>query len=468
MIHLDRKKGGLPLYQQIYQQIKSDILLGYLSPNERILGTRTLAKMLGVSRNTVDRAYMQLTLEGYIESRQNAGFYVLKLPKAFQSEKRFADDLPIKKVQSSDEHIMYDLTNSSHTSNLFPKKVWKKHYQTALDQLDEAEKLYTLQPFQGDFRLRKEISRYLERIRGVKCHPNQIIITSGLQQSLDYICQFLGNTQRKVLMEEPSYPKAREIFKKNAYPIITANVDDKGLDLTKVDKKADIEMIYTTPSHQFPLGMIMPISRRQELLSFAQERNSFIIEDDYDSELRYYQRPIPALKSIDYLDRVIYLGTFSKILSPSFRMSYIVLPEQFTEAFLEKFQLYNSTVNLLNQLALANILSSGDYDRLVRKMNHVFKKRYEAFKKEFETFQSPISLSSNVSGQYFLVTFPDKINQCDLIKQAEQEGVRVYDTMQFWQEKAACPQESLFLGFSKIDLEDIPDCVNRLKRAWDH
>ncbi len=468
MIHLDRKKGSLPLYQQIYQQIKSDILLGYLSPNERILGTRTLAKMLGVSRNTVDRAYMQLTLEGYIESRQNAGFYVLKLPKAFQSEKRFADDLPIKKVQSSDEHIMYDLTNSSHTSNLFPKKVWKKHYQTALDQLDEAEKLYTLQPFQGDFRLRKEISRYLERIRGVKCHPNQIIITSGLQQSLDYICQFLGNTQRKVLMEEPSYPKAREIFKKNAYPIITANVDDKGLDLTKVDKKADIEMIYTTPSHQFPLGMIMPISRRQELLSFAQERNSFIIEDDYDSELRYYQRPIPALKSIDYLDRVIYLGTFSKILSPSFRMSYIVLPEQFTEAFLEKFQLYNSTVNLLNQLALANILSSGDYDRLVRKMNHVFKKRYEAFKKEFETFQSPISLSSNVSGQYFLVTFPDKINQCDLIKQAEQEGVRVYDTMQFWQEKAACPQESLFLGFSKIDLEDIPDCVNRLKRAWDH
>ena len=468
MIHLDRKKGSLPLYQQIYQQIKSDILLGYLSPNERILGTRTLAKMLGVSRNTVDRAYMQLTLEGYIGSRQNAGFYVLKLPKAFQSEKRFADDLPIKKVQSSDEHIMYDLTNSSHTSNLFPKKVWKKHYQTALDQLDEAEKLYTLQPFQGDFRLRKEISRYLERIRGVKCHPNQIIITSGLQQSLDYICQFLGNTQRKVLMEEPSYPKAREIFKKNAYPIITANVDDKGLDLTKVDKKADIEMIYTTPSHQFPLGMIMPISRRQELLSFAQERNSFIIEDDYDSELRYYQRPIPALKSIDYLDRVIYLGTFSKILSPSFRMSYIVLPEQFTEAFLEKFQLYNSTVNLLNQLALANILSSGDYDRLVRKMNHVFKKRYEAFKKEFETFQSPISLSSNVSGQYFLVTFPDKINQCDLIKQAENEGVRVYDTMQFWQEKAACPQESLFLGFSKIDLEDIPDCVNRLKRAWDH
>lgn len=467
MIHLNRKKGSAPLYQQIYQQVKSDILLGYLSPNEKILGTRTLAKMLGVSRNTVDRAYMQLTLEGYIESRQNAGFYVLKLPKAFQSEKTFTEEFSDTKKQATDEHIIYDLTNSRHTSNLFPKKVWKKHYQNAIEQLDEAEKLYTLQPFQGDFRLRKEISRYLERIRGVRCQPSQIIITSGLQQSLDYICQFLGDTQKSVLMEEPSYPKAREIFKKNAYPIVTAKVDEKGLNLENIDENARIEMIYTTPSHQFPLGMIMPISRRQELLAFAQEKDSFIIEDDYDSELRYYERPIPALKSIDYLDRVIYLGTFSKILSPSFRMSYIVLPDQFTEAFLEKFQLYNSTVNLLNQIALANILSSGDYDRLVRKMNHVFKKRYEAFKKEFEQFQSPIKLSSNVSGQYFLVTFPDKINQCDLIKQAENEGVRVYDTMQFWQEKAACPQESLFLGFSKIDLENIPDCVSRLRRAWD-
>ncbi|MCO4630329.1 transcriptional regulator, GntR family [Streptococcus infantarius subsp. infantarius] len=169
-------------------------------------------------------------------------------------------------------------------------------------------------------------------------------------------------------------------------------------------------MIYTTPSHQFPLGMIMPISRRRELLSFAEAHNSFILEDDYDSELRYYQRPIPALTSIDYLGRVIYLGTFSKILSPSFCMGYMVLPEQFTESFLEKFKIYNSTVNLLNQIALANILSSGDYDRLVRKMNHVFKKCYEAFKKEFEQFNAPIKLSSNVSGQYFLVTFPDKIN----------------------------------------------------------
>ncbi|WP_270309863.1 GntR family transcriptional regulator [Streptococcus infantarius] len=146
--------------------------------------------MLSVSRNTVDRAYMQLTLEGYIESRQNAGFYVLKMPKAFQSERTLTEPILKTEAKSDDDHIVYDLTNSSHTSNLFPKKVWKTHYQNALDELDKAEQLSTLQPFQGEYKLRKEISRYLERIRGVKCHPDQIIITSGLQQSLDYICVF--------------------------------------------------------------------------------------------------------------------------------------------------------------------------------------------------------------------------------------------------------------------------------------
>ncbi|MDG4478345.1 PLP-dependent aminotransferase family protein [Streptococcus parasuis] len=468
MINLKKGKEHRPLYEQIYSQIKLDIINGYLSPNERILGTRTLAKMLDVSRNTVDRAYLQLTLEGYIESRKNAGFYVLRLPKVLCSsrEKNPLDENYMDEEILRQENIVYDLTNSSHTSNLFPKKVWKKHYITALEQLELAERLSSLQPFQGDVVLRKEICRYLERIRGVVCHPRQVIITSGLQQSLDYLCQFLGKN-KNVLMEEPSYPKAREIFIKNSCNISTGKVDVKGLDISKLSNAVNIDMIYTTPSHQFPLGMIMPISRRQKLLEFAEQNDSFVIEDDYDSELRYYEKPVPALKSIDYPDRVIYLGTFSKILSPSFRMSYIVLPKQFTEGFLERFRLHNSTVNLINQIALANVLSSGDYDRLVRKMSHIFKKRYEAFQNGFDTFQVPIRVSHNVSGQYFLVNFPTKINQYEMIKRALDEGVKVYDTMQFWQEEAECPHEHLFLGFSKIELEDIPDCMERLKKAWD-
>ena len=289
MINLNKNKGDghQPLYEQIYNQIKLDIINGYLSPNERILGTRTLARMLDVSRNTVDRAYLQLTLEGYIESRKNAGFYVLELPKVFYTERKqiLFDKRKIDEELLNRENIIYDLTNSSHTSNLFPKKEWKRHYIAALDQLELAEKLSSLQLFQGDIALRKEISRYLERIRGVVCHPRQIIITSGLQQSLDYLCQFLGKS-KNVLMEEPSYPKAREIFVKNSWNISTEKVDNKGLDICNFSNEINIDMIYTTPSHQFPLGMIMPISRRQKLLEFAEQNDSFIIEDDYDSELR--------------------------------------------------------------------------------------------------------------------------------------------------------------------------------------
>ncbi|MDO4635493.1 MAG: PLP-dependent aminotransferase family protein [Streptococcus sp.] len=467
MINLTRETGSTPLYEQIYEQLKKDIIEGDLSPNDKMLGTRTLSHMLEVSRNTVDRAYMQLSLEGYIESRKNAGFYVLELPKVLKVEEKYdfiPDERQTRKHHSSD--TIYDLTNSSHTSNLFPKKVWKKHYLNALSQLDEAEEFSNFQEFQGDLKLRNEICRYLKRIRGVECSPEQVVITSGLQQSLDYLCHFLGKEKGSVLMEDPSYPKARAIFKKNSYQILQAKVDDKGMVLEKSSLQKNIDLIYTTPSHQFPLGMIMPIKRRQELLSFAELRQSLIIEDDYDSELRYYEKPVPALKSIDYIDRVVYLGTFSKMLSPSFRMSYMVLPKPFTEAFLKTYKDYNSTVNLLNQVTLANILATGDYDRIVRKMNQIFKKRYEAFKRGFENFPLKVNISHNVSGQYLLLTFPEKINQSQLIEKALMYGVKVYDTMQFWQEEADCPQESLFLGFSKIDLVDIPDCIERLKKAW--
>ncbi|XOQ37363.1 MAG: HTH gntR-type domain-containing protein [Lactococcus sp.] len=467
MIILD-KESKETLYQQLYCQIKVNILSGIYTSHEKLTGSRTLAKILDISRNTVDKAYSQLVLEGYITAKTKSGFYVAALPETFGNTREKIEvnqDIDKKEETETQPKVCYDLTNSSHTSNLFPKKMWRKHSLEALDTLEKEEKISSLQNNQGELVLREILLTYLQEIRGVHCTVEQIIITSGLQQSLDYLCQIVPKKSQTVLMEEPGYPKARVIFENHQLAITSSELDDKGLVIAN-HLSQDLDLIYTTPSHQFPTGVTMPIGRRKELLAFAETKNAFIVEDDYDSELRYYEKPIPALQSIDNLDRVVYLGTFSKALSPSLRMSYMILPKPLLGKFKYHFEQFNSTVNLLNQYTVASILESGDYHRIVRRMNHIFKKRFESFVKAFSVFGHRIKISKNVSGQYFLIEFNQKINQNLMIEKALEQGVRVYATMEFWQEKASCPDNALFLGISKIQTEDIHDCVMRLKKAW--
>lgn len=191
------------------------------------------------------------------------------------------------------------------------------------------------------------------------------------------------------------------------------------------------------------------------------------MEDDFDSEQRYYAKPIPSLQSIDSSGSVIYLGTFSKALSPTVRMGYMILPPQLLEIYLHKFRDYNSTVPLLNQYVIGRLIETGQYDRHIRRLNHIFRSRLELFLAEFSDVRQKIKLSSNGTGQYFLLQFLECTSQQELIDKALEQGVRVYSTMEFWRDKAECPPDTLFLGFSKIPLSDIPDCVARLKRAWE-
>ena len=480
MISINKTSTG-PLYLQIYSQLRQDIASGVLAEGTVLIGSRMLAAMLGVSRNTVDNAYGQLMAEGYIAPRRGVGFEVLHVPSlvlakpcaknpspACQASSR--RDQPVSAPSQTPkllaEHIVYDLTNSSHTVDLFPKSLWKKYTLECLEMLEREEKISALQTMQGELYLRRHLLAYLKRIRGVRCTEEQIIITCGLQQSLEYICKIAARHGQTIVMEDPGYNKAAAVFRSNHISIQTVPVDENGLTVANLPAQTGAFALYATPSHQFPTGVTLPIGRRHALLAWAQRNGVYILEDDFDSELRYYSKPIPSLQSIDAEHRVIYLGTFSKGISPSIRMGYMILPPQLAAVFAEMFAEYNSSVPVLNQYIIGRLLETGQYDRHIRRLGHVFKNRLALFIKELSCLGAGVRITGNGTGQYFLLRFPEGTDQQSLIAQAMAHGVRVYPTMQFWQEKAECPPHTLFLGFGKIRIEDIPDCVARLKAAW--
>ncbi len=469
MIFLEKHRNE-PLYLQIYSQLKKEILEGAIKEGQVLAGSRSLANTLHVSRNTVDNAYGQLLAEGYITAKPGIGYLVMKVPEIKVKERHNTLEISnhARTISAGNNRyqVKFDLTNGSFSSDLFPKKLWRQYTVECLERLEREAKISSYADKQGELYLRTNLLSYLKRTRGVSCNESQIIITCGIQQSLDYICKLIPCEEKTILMEEPGFDKAVSVFTNNKIKIQSVPVDENGIIISKLPVMKHTCAVYTTPSHQFPTGATLPIDRRYELLAWAQHNQVYIIEDDFDSEQRYYSKPIPSLQSIDTNDCVIYLGTFSKTLSPSIRMGYMILPPQLMQSYAEKFETYNSTVPMLNQYVIGRLIETGQYERHIRRLNSVFRKRLELFLSEFSEVRDKIKISSNGSGQYFLMEFTEKANQEELIEKAQEQGVRVYSTMQFWQEKAACPPNTLFLGFSKIKMEDIPDCVARLKKAW--
>jgi len=411
LIYID-KKSKTPYYLQIYYQLQSDILNRKLKSGDILKGSRMLSKEIGVGRNTVDNAYAQLAAEGYIESKLGVGFVVQKINKVNFSTPN-TESLPNLKYESekfSEENIIYNLSYGDFTVDLFPAIQWKKHMSEALTEKNISNVNKCIDG-KGDIHLRKQLVSYLGKSRGVCCTEDQIVITSGSQHSY-------------------------------------------------------LNAIYITPSHQFPTGATMPINRRYELLNWSRKNNTYILEDDYDSEFGYHTNPIPSLQSIDKDNRVIYLGTFSKTLSPSIRIAYFVIPKQLLNTYNQTYGRYNNSVSWIDQYILSKFIESGFYERHVRKFRLIFKKRYDLFIKELTNMNDDIKIHQNGTGLYFILEFPEKYNQKWLIRKARDEQIQVYPTIQFWQNKEHCPKNTLFIAFSQIDIFDIPDCISRLKKAW--
>lgn len=466
MLYIDRE-SNIPIYMQIYEQMKRDILSGNLPVKSRITSTRALATELHVGRNSVENAYDQLRLEGYITSTPGSGYIVNKL----QSD--LIQELPQGKLQSKrpTEHparlpdkFEYSFQYGELDDTNFPKKLWRMYTANVLDE-PMAHSLHNYADGKGDPMLRQLIKQYLYLSRGVQCETEQIILCSGTQSALEIIIKLLSG-RKTVAMEEPCYDGARAVFHNNGFQIQPVPVREDGIDLQKLSSQK-ASMVYLSPSHQFPTGAVMPIQNRMEILNLARKQDMMIIEDDYDSEFRYKGRAIPSLQSIDQVGRVIYVGTFSKALSPGLRMSYLVLPNWLLDAYQVKYRGYQCTIPLIEQKTLLHFMEDGHWEKHIRRVCLSQKRKHDTLLAAIrQIIGDRVRVFGHYAGLHILLELVDGQQEDTLLQKALRYGVQVCPVSPFWLEKSNYPGNTVVLGYGKIKDKDIEPAVELLNKAW--
>ncbi len=443
-----------PLYSQLYHWIKREIEAGRLLPGTKLPSFRQLATHLKVSRNTVEAAYQQLQAEGYLESVPKSGIWVAEIEEPVMPPIAIEQPIQMEKKPTSEIHVDFEYGNLD--LDKFPLKQWKKCLIEAVDQ--DNNWLFQYGDKQGEFTLRQEIAKYLLQSRGVRTKPEQILITAGTQASITVICQLLGLRGKRIVMEEPGYNGVRAVLEDQGCQIEPVPLEQDGLSLEHLQLHG-AKAVYVTPSHQFPLGMILPISKRKQLLKWAHQQEGYIIEDDYDGEFRYRGQPIAPLKSLDEGEKVIYLGTFSKSFLPSARLSYMVLPPALMVLYSQKFAVYSQSVSPLIQRALVLFMQSGGFERHIRRMRKLYQRKHQTLLRSIEQYMGTrVKVIGEKSGLHILVKL-NSISASELIESALNKGVRVYSPVDFWLHPTSESDSYIMLGFGGLTVEEIEEGI---------
>lgn len=462
-------RSSTPLYEQLYLYIKEEIMNGHLRAKEKLPSKRTLCAHLKVSQNTVETAYAQLTAEGYVFSKPKSGYYVQTMgspliaephPAAFCGSTSQAKAMPKPSALPR-----YDFRTNEVDTDRFPFSAWAKLSRETLCE-DSRHLLEAIDP-QGDEGLRAEIARYLHDFRGIEASPDRIIVGAGSEYLLGLAVQLLGR-EKLYAVENPGYLKIRKILGGNGAKTVSIPLDENGI---RPDKLIDsgAEIVHVTPSHHFPLGIIMPAARRQQLLHWAAEADGrFILEDDYDSEFRFSGRPIPALQGLDRSGRVIYFNTFAKSLAPSLRIGYMVLPVPLLEIYLRDFRFYSSTVPSFEQITLRRFLHDGYFERHLSRMRNVYKAQRDRLLQEIGRYNRSrkITVSGQDTGLHLLLRVENGMSETQLVASALAAGVKVYGLSGYCSEPADVSGSHIVLGYAGFPPDDIADAVARLAKAW--
>lgn len=461
MLNLTLSEHGDSLYIQIYQQIREQIRTGLLSEGFRLPSKRQLAAQLGISVNTVSAAYSQLVSEGFLLAKPQCGFFVCQLDDLIQnppSEERRA-------VPQETDHWAVDFSINDIAREKFPFQAWRKAMSKSFNEYDPD--LLTSTPPQGDVHLRQAIAQYLYQARGVDCTAEQIIIGAG-NDNLIMMLSYILDSSCTIGMENPVYHKAMHFFRRMGHAVLPFPVDASGLQVEPLESYDNIA-IYVTPSHQFPLGITMPVSRRIKLLNWTQEgTNRYIIEDDYDSEFRYNSRPIPALQSLDRNGRVIYLGTFSKSIAPSLRISYMVLPRPLLNQYHKQYLYFQSAVSRFEQTVLHEFITSGRFETHLNRMRKHYKTLALELTHALSTFfGDTLEISGEGAGLYLVVRLKTGLCETEMCARAKEQGVRVYPVSPYFAGTVPLAHQSkVLLGFGGLNSDQLQDGVARLRAAW--
>ena len=478
-ITLDTEKKQ-PLYEQIYEALREAILQGRILQGEKLPSTRFEADYLQVSRSTVELAYDQLVSEGYIQAEPYRGYFACDVRELYNlTDIRTGDVKTSEKGRerkteavhsnwkkeddrTKDTEVSYQIDFSLNELSMenFPYSGLSKIMKNLL--LDQGEQIMSTGSAFGEKNLKETICDYLYHARNVRCTPEQIIIGAGNEYLQLMLIQMLG-VSHCVAMESPTYLRAYRTFKSAGLSVREVALDESGM---RVDllRKTKASIAYVMPSHQFPLGIVMPMKRRLELLNWAvEEPERYIIEDDYDSEFRYKGKPIPALQGIDRSGRVIYLGTFSKSIASSIRVSYMVLPEQLLERYRVCCGFYACTVPNLMQQAICQFMKEGYFEKNLNRMRAIYKSKHDFMLAELKKYSWVRDIMGENSGLHLLVEVDTKLSEQQVIEACAKQQIRVYGLSEYYiSQNPKREYPILLLGYGGLTEEQIADGLHMI------
>lgn len=482
-----------PLYSQLYRHIRTEIEGGRLAPGSRLPSVRKLAAHLGISRTPVEDAYQQLLAEGYVRSRPRSGMTVQAYDSEFGKNTAASADAAVKSKRTRNDHRPYafpvnmsasaptplgaqtaiqewiDFSYGDVDLSHFPFPLWKKLLGNCF--LPEHRDLFRYGDPRGEPSFREALADYAYRARAVVCPPEQIVVGAGTHHSIEQICRLLQRTpygaeHTAIAVEQSMSDGIAAILRQYGYKLVPLRLEPDGISIEEL-YDSGAKLVYTTPSHQFPYGMVMSIGKRRQLLNWAADTGGLIVEDDYDGEFRYAGLPIPSLQGLDAAGCVVYIGTFSRALAPAFRLSYAALPPALADVAKAALHPFDRLASPLHQKTLEMFMTGGYMQRHIRKMRSVYQRKLAALLTAFKRVLEPhFRLSGGAAGLHVLLEPTDGRSESLLMQLAYEAGVRVYPTSVYRIGPLPDDRPAVLLGFGGLDERQIDEGMERLAKTW--